>query len=74
MHSQGRGTIVNNDKAAQYYRKSCKLNNGYACNSLGVHYQYGLGVGKSNVKALKHYRKACNLEIQKGCDNYSKLR
>ena len=58
--SAGRHSLGTKDyeQALEWYRKAAAQNYPFAQNSLGVMYQYGVGVTKDYEQALEWYRKA----------------
>lgn len=54
-------------KAAEYFAKSCKLQNGRACEAMGDLYFEGKGVPQDSAKAAKYYSKGCELNYPLAC-------
>ena len=69
LYVYGNGVKVNKPKAMEYFTKSCNLNNGIACTSLGI-LSYGQ---KDYNKARTFFEKACNLNEADGCNNLGTL-
>ena len=54
-------------KAAEYFAKGCKLQNGRACDAMGDLYFEGKGVPQDSAKAAKYYSKGCELNYPLAC-------
>ena len=61
--------IVKQDfnKAAELYKKGCKLKDAEGCQKLGVLYVTGKGVKPNDKKAEKLFKKACEEDYALGC-------
>lgn len=57
-YSNGLGVEVDNDKAAEWYRRSAEQGNSSSQNNLGVCYSNGRGINQDKAKAAEWYRKA----------------
>ena len=56
-------------QALSYYEKGCGLNDGRACNYLGLLYGEGKGVEKDAYKSFEFAKKSCDLNYAYGCYN-----
>jgi len=57
-YSNGLGVEIDNEKAAEWYRRSAEQGNSSSQNNLGVCYSNGRGVNQDKAKAAEWYRKA----------------
>ena len=71
MHENGDGTRDLN-ATYSYYKKACKLENGYGCKMQGLALENWVGTRKDIAKATELYSKDCDLKDQEGCDLYNK--
>jgi TPR repeat protein len=64
---KGTGVAEDDEKAADYELRSCRLGFGSGCASLGNAYANGIGRQKNEASALDAYKAACKLDKQNGC-------
>ncbi|EAH6868784.1 sel1 repeat family protein [Campylobacter lari] len=57
----------NYPKAAEFYKRSCELNDDNGCFGLAILYETGEGVKMSGLMAEKFYSKACSLDNFYAC-------
>ncbi len=55
------------EKAYQYYKKACDLNDGVGCNNLANMLIKGQGVKVDEVKAVDYLQKSCELDFAQAC-------
>lgn len=60
------------EQALVFYKKSCALNSGSGCNSVGIRYANGVGVKKDITVANQFYEKSCDLDFGAGCNNFGR--
>jgi TPR repeat protein len=60
LYENGKGVTQNYVKAAQFYKKACESDKGYAyaCNNLAILYYSGKGVSKNYYKTYEYFIKA----------------
>jgi TPR repeat protein len=64
---KGSGVAEDDEKAADYELRSCRLGFGSGCVALGNAYANGIGRKKDGSLALDAYKAACKLDKQNGC-------
>ena len=69
LYQMGQGVKKNNEKAKQYYSKSCNLDYANGCMNLANMYYFAEGADQNNSKAKQYYDKSCQLGNKEGCDN-----
>ena len=74
MYAHGNGVKINEQKAAELYKKSCDGGNMHGCYNLGLIYASGKVVEKDLDKAAELFKKACDFGLEEACKEYKKIR
>ncbi len=69
MHARGLGTPLDWVQANALYLKACQLEDGEACNRLGVSAELGRGQAADQAAANARYEEACRLASGAGCNS-----
>ena len=69
MYENGKGVVMDDAKAIEWYQKSASQDNAQAQVDLGEMYAWGHGVAKDKVKAIEWYQKSAAQGNAKAQDN-----
>jgi hypothetical protein len=68
LYRHGVGTKYNHTRAGQYFKRACRMRDGFACAKMGFFYSKGWGgVYKSCRLSNRMYQKACLYRYKRAC-------
>jgi len=74
MYYDGKGVKQDYLKAFEWFKKAVEQGDAYAQLFVANMYYSGEGVKLNKSKALYYYGLACDNQLQKGCDEYARLK
>ena len=74
LYKEGKGVKQDYQKASEYYKKACDLDDGESCGMVGYLYKEGEGVKQDYQKASEYFKKACDLGDELSCPLFDLLK